>query len=87
LAAYLARAPQRTGEAVAALAELQALVEDEVFGLPAYRYNGEQMADELRKVLQGLRSASSPAKRLAARMAPPTLVDRILGRSNARAAV
>jgi transglutaminase-like putative cysteine protease len=87
LAAYLARAPQRTGEAAAALAELQALVEDEVFGLPAYRYNGEQMADELRKVLQGLRSASSPAKRLAARMAPPTLVDRILGRSNARAAV
>jgi transglutaminase-like putative cysteine protease len=87
LARYLARAPQRTGDAMVALADLLGLVEDEVFGVPAYRYNGEQMADDLRTVLQGLRSASPPANRFAARMAPPTLVDRVLGRSNARAVV
>jgi transglutaminase-like putative cysteine protease len=86
LAAYLARG-QRTGEAADALAELRALVEDEAFGVPAYRYNGEQMADALRTVLAGLRSATSPLRRFAAIMVPATLIDRVLGRANARAAL
>jgi hypothetical protein len=85
LAAYLALAPNRTAKATAALARLRDLVVDEVYGVPAYRYNGEDMADELRTVLQGLRRATSPLNLLAATVVPPTLVDRVLGRATARA--
>ncbi|HWD24891.1 MAG TPA: hypothetical protein VG368_05465, partial [Acidimicrobiales bacterium] len=85
--AYLARAPKRTEKATAALGELLAFVEDEAFGVPAYRYNGEQMADELQTILRGLRRAASPANRLGATVLPPTLVDRVLGRATARVAV
>ena len=53
--------------------------------VPAYRYNGEQMADELRVVLQGLRSVTRPVNRFAATFIPPTLVERVLGRTAARA--
>jgi transglutaminase-like putative cysteine protease len=87
LAAYLALAPKRTAKATAALAALQLLVEDEVYGLPAYRYNGEQMADELHTLLQGLRRATAPMNRLAATIVPPTLVDRVLGQGTPRAQV
>jgi transglutaminase-like putative cysteine protease len=85
LAAYLALAPKRTAKATDALTALQALVEDEAYGVPAYRYNGEQMADELHTVLRGLRRATAPANRFAATVVPPTLVDRVLGRAIARA--
>jgi transglutaminase-like putative cysteine protease len=87
LSAYLAVAPKRTAKAAAALADLEALVVDEVYGVPAYRYNGEQMADELNTVLRGLRRATPLGRRLAATLVPPTLLDRVLGRGNARAAV
>jgi transglutaminase-like putative cysteine protease len=81
LSEYLGRVPKRTAAASAALIELQALVEDESYGIPEYRYNGEQMARALVIVLRGLRSASSPANRVAATIIPPTLVDRVLGRA------
>jgi transglutaminase-like putative cysteine protease len=84
LAAYLALSPERTDKAATALTALQALVEDEAFGVPAYRYNGEQMADELHTVLRGLGRATAPVNRLAATIVPPTLVDRVLGRAAAR---
>jgi transglutaminase-like putative cysteine protease len=83
LSAYLKRAPKRTAAASAALIELRALVEDESYGVPAYRYNGEQMARELVTVLRGLRSAAPLANRIAATIIPPTLVDRVLGRNAA----
>jgi transglutaminase-like putative cysteine protease len=85
LTEYLERAPKRTAAAVRALAQLQALVEDESYGVPAYRYNGEQMAEELVTVLRGLRSATRAANRISATIVPPTLVDRVLGRSAATA--
>jgi transglutaminase-like putative cysteine protease len=85
LAAHLALAPGRTAKATEALARLQEFVVDEVFGVPAYRYNGEYMADELRNVLTGLRQATSLGNRIAATVVPPTLVDRVLGRATARA--
>lgn len=85
LAAHLALAPKRTERAAEALARLQELVVDEVYGVPAYRYNGEEMADELRAVLQGLRRATQPVNRITATIVPPTLVDRVLGRATARA--
>jgi len=85
LAAYLALDSSRTAEATTALAELQRLVEDEVYGVPAYRYNGEQMAMELQTVLQGLRRTTGLPTRIAATIVPPTLVDRVLGRGMARA--
>ena len=86
LGAYLARAPKRTAKAADALAALQRLVEDEAYGVPAYRYNGEEMADELATVLRGLRRATPPANRFTATIVPPTLVDRVLGRATARVA-
>jgi hypothetical protein len=86
LAAYLAHAPRRTARATTALTALQGLVEDEAYGVPAYRYNGEQMADVLAIVLRGLRRATPVANRLAATIVPPTLVDRVLGRATARVA-
>jgi transglutaminase-like putative cysteine protease len=86
LSVYLAAEPQRTAKATVALEDLRALVVDEVYGVPAYRYNGEEMADELHTVLQGLRRATPLGNRLAATIVPPTLVDRVLGRGNARAA-
>jgi hypothetical protein len=85
LSAYLARTPGRTGAAADALDALQGLVIDEVYGVPAYRYNGEQMADELSTVLVGLRRATAPLNRLGATFVPPTLVDRVLGRTTVRA--
>ena len=85
LSAYLALAPKRASRATEALGALQALVVDEVYGIPAYRYNGEEMADELWTVLQGLRRATAPMNRFAATVVPPTLVDRVLGRATARA--
>ncbi|MDQ1548220.1 MAG: hypothetical protein QOH69_3124 [Actinomycetota bacterium] len=86
LAAYLAPAPKRTAKAAEALAVLRALVEDDAYGVPAYRYNGEEMADQLAIVLRGLRRATPPANRFAATVVPPTLVDRVLGRATARVA-
>jgi transglutaminase-like putative cysteine protease len=85
LTGYLARAPRRTEEASVALAELRRLVEDEAFGPPDYRYFGEQMAEELSLVLKGLRAASPVANRVTATVVPPTLLDRVLGRSALRA--
>jgi transglutaminase-like putative cysteine protease len=85
LAAYLALAPKRSAQATAALAALLGLVENEAYGVPAYRYDGEQMADELHIVLRGLRRATAPANRLVATLVPPTLVDRVVGRATARA--
>jgi transglutaminase-like putative cysteine protease len=85
LSAYLALAPKRTTAAVEALEALRVLVVDEVYGVPAYRYNGEQMADELSSALAGLRRATPPLNRLRATFIPPTLVDRMLGRTTARA--
>jgi hypothetical protein len=85
LAAYLARAPKRTAKATEALKALRGLVEDEAYGVPAYRYNGEEMADELATVLGGLRRATPLANRFTATIVPPTLVDRVLGRATARA--
>jgi hypothetical protein len=87
LSTYLATVPKRTAKATAALEELRALVVDEVYGVPAYRYNGEQMADELHTVLRGLRRVTPLGNRIAATLVPPTLVDRVLGRGSARAAV
>jgi transglutaminase-like putative cysteine protease len=81
LTGYLDRMPRRTAEAVEALAALQALVEDESYGVPAYRYNGEQMAEQLVLVLRGLRRATRLPNRIAATIIPPTLVDRVLGRA------
>jgi hypothetical protein len=86
LAAYLGHSPKRTAKATEALAALRALVEDDAYGVPAYRYNGEEMADELATVLRGLRRATPPANRFAATVVPPTLVDRVLGRATARVA-
>ena len=85
LAAYLATAPKRTVQASAALVRLQELVEDEAYGVPAYRYNGEQIADELTAVLKGLRRATDPGHRVTAMVVPPTLVDRVVGRATVRA--
>jgi hypothetical protein len=82
LAEQLARAPRRTSSARDALAGLQQLVEDESYGVPAYRYNGEQMAVELTAVLRGLRASSTIGRRITATIIPPTLVDRVLGRTN-----
>ena len=86
LAAYLAQTPKRTRKATDALRALQRLVEDEAYGVPAYRYNGEEMADELTTILRGLRRATAPANRFTATIVPPTLVDRVLGRATARVA-
>jgi transglutaminase-like putative cysteine protease len=85
LAAYLGTAPKRTAQAASALVRLRELVEDEAYGVPAYRYNGEQIADELGVVLKGLRRASEPGHRIAAVLVPPTLVDRVVGRATVRA--
>jgi hypothetical protein len=85
LAAYLSTAPKRTVQAAAALVRLQELVEDEVYGVPAYRYNGEQIADELGTVLKGLRRATDLGHRVTATIVPPTLVDRVVGRAAVRA--
>jgi hypothetical protein len=49
--------------------------------VPAYRYNGDQMADELAVVLRGLRLVATPPGRVAAFILPPTLVDRVRGRA------
>ena len=86
LAAYLAHTPKRTAKATDALRALQRLVEDEAYGVPAYRYNGEEMADELTTILRGLRRATAPVNRFTAIVVPPTLVDRVLGRATARVA-
>jgi transglutaminase-like putative cysteine protease len=86
LTAYLQRSPQRAADATAALAELRQLVEDEAYGVPAYRYNGEQMADALVTVLHGLRRSSGLGNRIAAVIVPPSLVDRVLGRNGAATA-
>ncbi|HEY5231068.1 MAG TPA: transglutaminase-like domain-containing protein, partial [Galbitalea sp.] len=85
LTAYLAKAPKRTQRARAALLTLHELVEEEVYGVPAYRYLGEQMADELVRVLTGLRRATGLGHRAAAMIVPPTLVDRVVGRATVRA--
>jgi transglutaminase-like putative cysteine protease len=85
LTAYLGRAPRRTGDAVIALARLRDLVQDESYGVPSYRYNDEELAANLTTVLRGLRSATPPLPRLAATILPPTLVDRVLGRTAVRA--
>ena len=85
LTAYLRRAPRRTGDAVIALARLRDLVQDESYGVPSYRYNDEELAANLTTVLRGLRSATPPLPRLAATILPPTLVDRVLGRTAVRA--
>jgi transglutaminase-like putative cysteine protease len=85
LAAYLSAAPRRTAEATVSLNRLQALVEDESYGVPAYRYHGEEMANELTVVLRGMRRATPAISRLAATIFPPTLVDRVVGRATARA--
>lgn len=82
---YLDRKPARTAAAGGALHALQALVEEESFGLPTYRYNGEQMADELLVVLRGLRAASPVGRRIGATILAPTLLDRVLGRTPALA--
>jgi transglutaminase-like putative cysteine protease len=85
LAAYLDAAPRRIADARAALDRLQNLVEDEAYGVPAYRYNGEQIADELTTVLKGLRRATALGHRITAMVVPPTLVDRVVGRATVRA--
>ncbi|HEY2643423.1 MAG TPA: DUF3488 and transglutaminase-like domain-containing protein [Galbitalea sp.] len=85
LAGVLERAPKRTGDARSALDELRRLVEDEAFGPPEYRYLGEPMADELAIVLSGLRKAVPLGNRIAATVVPPSLVDRVFGRSAVRA--
>ncbi|HEX4059244.1 MAG TPA: DUF3488 and transglutaminase-like domain-containing protein [Galbitalea sp.] len=85
LESYLDRTPRRTGAASVALGELLDLVEDESYGVPAYRYNGERMARQLSTVLRGLRRASALASRISATVIPPTLVDRLVGRSGQRA--
>ena len=85
LTAYLALTRRGTSEATEALARLRELVVDEVYGVPGYRYNGEEMADLLRTVVGGLRRATPVPRRFAATFIPPTLVDRLLGRAVARA--
>jgi transglutaminase-like putative cysteine protease len=85
LSNYLATAPRRTADAIVALARLRELVEDESYGVPSYRYNDDELATNLTTVLQGLRSATGPLPRLAATILPPTLVDRVLGRTAIRA--
>jgi hypothetical protein len=85
LETYLGRRPKRTVAASAALTELLDLVEDESYGVPAYRYNGERMARQLSTVLRGLRRASAVASRISATVIPPTLVDRVVGRGGQRA--
>ena len=85
LAAYLASAPRRTERARIALLQLHELVEAEAYGVPAYRYNGEQMADELATILSGLRRATGLGHRITATIVPPTLVDRVVGRATVRA--
>ena len=85
LAAQLAAYLEGRGAALAALDELRALVEDDRFGLPGYKYYGEQLADELTIVLRGLRAATPLGRRMIATALPPTLVDRALGRRLARA--
>ena len=83
---YLNRTPARTSAARDALTDLLGLVEDEAYAPPAYRYNGERMADDLLLVLRGLRAATPAGKRFAATFAAPTLVDRVLGRNGAATA-
>ena len=85
LGTYLERTPKRTVAATVALGELLDLVEDESYGIPAYRYNGERMARQLATVLRGLRRASAIASRISATVIPPTLVDRVVGRGDQRA--
>jgi len=85
LAGYLARARRPDAAAALALTRLQELVEDESYGVPSYRYNGEELATNLTIVLLGLRQATTPLKRLAATILPATLVDRVLGRAAIRA--
>ncbi len=85
LAEYLARAPGRTAAGARALEALRSLVEDEAYGVPAYRYNGELMAEQLTIVLRGIRRATRPANRVIATVVPPTFLDRVLGRTAAQA--
>lgn len=85
LGRYLARVPKRTADAAVALERLRELVEDESYGVPSYRYNDEELAANLTTVLVGLRSVTPPLQRLAATIVPPTLVDRVLGRTAVRA--
>jgi hypothetical protein len=73
--------PARTAAASESLRRLRALVEDDSYGVPAYRYNGDQMADELAVVLRGLRLVATPPGRVAAFILPPILVDRVRGRA------
>jgi transglutaminase-like putative cysteine protease len=82
---YLDRRPKQTAAASAALTDLLDLVEDETYGVPVYRYNGERMAEQLTRVLRGLRRASAVASRVSATVIPPTLVDRVVGRGAQRA--
>jgi transglutaminase-like putative cysteine protease len=84
LTAYLSREPD-TRAAIVAMDRLRALVEDEVYGLPAHHDGGAQLADELVVVLRGLRHATRPLRRIGATVAPPTLIDRALGRVSVRA--
>jgi transglutaminase-like putative cysteine protease len=81
LEAHFAMIPARTAAASESLRRLRALVEDDSYGVPAYRYNGDQMADELAVVLRGLRLVATPPGRVAAFILPPTLVDRVRGRA------
>jgi transglutaminase-like putative cysteine protease len=88
LAAQLARflaTSSKSADTAVALQRLLELVEEESYGVPAYRYNGEQMSDELTAVLRGLRRARAPIPRLIATIVPPTLIDRVVGRATARA--
>ena len=82
----------KRGQSRAAIRQLLRLVEYEAFSRPDPAQDGdlsvsEEIADQLRTVLRGLRSASSPIARFTATFTPASLLGRVFRRSTETAAV